>query len=779
MRSLALPSFRPKLFVQELRRRRVFNTVALYVVGAWVALQVTELALPGLGIPDVAIRHVWIGAFLLFPLVLVFGWRYDVSSGGIRRTAPLSAPDADTSLSGLDRGVVGGFSLIVLVVIAITAVRINNVEPGTPLVAVENSIAVLPFRVCADQQRDLVLASGITNEVTNRLSERGRFKVFARVSSSMLAEIGMQVEQIARSLGSEYILGGELCRGEDDELSLVAELSDANGFIVWSERIVQVVNPWDQVTDQLATQVADGTAAHLGDTLALQPDNAHDRIAYEQQLIGWEYLSRDENDKARIAFNKALEREADYAEAKYGLALLELGRSFGLDQGAQIERASPIIEDALELARREVMDNDQDADSHLVIARILRVRAGFDSELLWRKSGEMSAEEVAAGKQTVKAVYAEAERHFRTAITLNPSLTTAYAWLAKSIERQGVERAGEALQVLESAMERDPFNVRVNADIAKRWAARGRFRQAIELLDRFRSLPEVPAEAWWQQLELMTLQDYWDEKAVILVDMLLNDPGAFEFDPNCWQAWWFVQQLEVLGLHEEAEAWFIRLQGLPMNPNLYRDVFDWYVVTTAEAGEIVETKVRDLASLSNEEVLVAYSSSAAHAANALAEQGDYDRAIELMESIQHAPAIWSERAPRHTLGLAQLYLEAGRREDAEPLLERVRLHLEAEYADGIRHPETLFLLADVYGLLGRDEDAIGMFRKSVDYHGHYSCADDLSDYPPWDRLGEDPRVVELCDRMQSDLDRQAERIRKLLARYDPDELLAPLMAMVE
>jgi hypothetical protein len=33
--------------------------------------------------------------------------------------------------------------------------------------------------------------------------------------------------------------------------------------------------------------------------------------------------------------------------------------------------------------------------------------------------------------------------------------------------------------------------------------------------------------------------------------------------------------------------------------------------------------------------------------------------------------------------------------------------------------------------------------------------------------------------MQSDLDRQAERIRKLLARYDPDELLAPLMAMVE
>jgi hypothetical protein len=55
----------------------------------------------------------------------------------------------------------------------------------------------------------------------------------------------------------------------------------------------------------------------------------------------------------------------------------------------------------------------------------------------------------------------------------------------------------------------------------------------------------------------------------------------------------------------------------------------------------------------------------------------------------------------------------------------------------------------------------------------------LTTHPGIVCLGEDPRVVELCDRMQSDLDRQAERIRKLLARYDPDELLAPLMAMVE
>jgi len=80
-------------FIHELRRRRVLNTVALYIVGAWVALQAIQLALPGLNIPDFAIRYAWLAAFLLFPLVLVFGWRYDVTKQGIVRTPPADAGD--------------------------------------------------------------------------------------------------------------------------------------------------------------------------------------------------------------------------------------------------------------------------------------------------------------------------------------------------------------------------------------------------------------------------------------------------------------------------------------------------------------------------------------------------------------------------------------------------------------------------------------------------------------------------------------------------------------
>jgi hypothetical protein len=46
----------------------VFNTLAIYIVGAWAALQVAEPAFTALGILEQAIRYVWIGVSLLIPI---------------------------------------------------------------------------------------------------------------------------------------------------------------------------------------------------------------------------------------------------------------------------------------------------------------------------------------------------------------------------------------------------------------------------------------------------------------------------------------------------------------------------------------------------------------------------------------------------------------------------------------------------------------------------------------------------------------------------------------
>ena len=152
-----------------------------------------------------------------------------------------------------------------------------------------------------------------------------------------------------------------------------------------------------------------------------------------------------------------------------------------------------------------------------------------------------------------------------------------------------------------------------------------------------------------------------------------------------------------------------------------------------------------------------------------------------MESIQHAPDIWAEREINPLMGLAALYQQVGRDHDARPLLAEITTRLEAEYASGIRHPDTLANLAGAYARQKRDDEALAMLRKAVDYHYLVRCQVLLDDrtWFPWWRLENDPRMITICQRIEADLEQQGNRVRSMLAEHDVDELLAPLMAFVE
>ena len=101
-------------FFHELRRRKVFQSAVFYIVGAWVALQVADLAFPGLGIPEQAIRHVWIGAFVGFPLALIFAWRYQVTKQGIVRTAPVGSGETTNLVLNRQDYLILGLLLLVV-----------------------------------------------------------------------------------------------------------------------------------------------------------------------------------------------------------------------------------------------------------------------------------------------------------------------------------------------------------------------------------------------------------------------------------------------------------------------------------------------------------------------------------------------------------------------------------------------------------------------------------------------------------------------------------------
>jgi membrane associated rhomboid family serine protease len=75
-----------KNLLGELTRRRVFRMTVIYIVAAWVVVQVASEAFPALNIPEGAIRYVWIAALIGFPVAVLFSWKYDITASGIRRT---------------------------------------------------------------------------------------------------------------------------------------------------------------------------------------------------------------------------------------------------------------------------------------------------------------------------------------------------------------------------------------------------------------------------------------------------------------------------------------------------------------------------------------------------------------------------------------------------------------------------------------------------------------------------------------------------------------------
>jgi len=292
----------------------------------------------------------------------------------------------------------------------------------------------------------------------------------------------------------------------------------------------------------------------------------------------------------------------------------------------------------------------------------------------------------------------------------------------------------------------------------------------------------------------MTLQGYSAEKCETLIEMLLQDPEAFELGVNRWQAWWFVSALAKLELYEEALAWKVRIENMPMTDWMREWGLKQYLEAIGQNDEYQRSRQEQVATMSDEEVLDAFYEWGAGWAMDLAYAGQPERAIELMRSIQYAPAIWAERQAQSPLILAALLQLVGRHDEAVPVLEGVVAHLEAEFAAGIRQPQSLALLAEAYARQNRDEEAIDMLQKAVDYHLGRSCGTERSLFyvdagmphqfdqfrsSPAARLKDDPRVIELCERVDADLAQQANRIRTMLAKHDVDELLAPLMAMAE
>ena len=86
-------------FFAELKRRKVFRVAAVYGAVAFVVLQVADILVPALRLPETFTTGIALLSILGFPIALVLAWAFESTPSGIQRTDVAGTDEIDAILA--------------------------------------------------------------------------------------------------------------------------------------------------------------------------------------------------------------------------------------------------------------------------------------------------------------------------------------------------------------------------------------------------------------------------------------------------------------------------------------------------------------------------------------------------------------------------------------------------------------------------------------------------------------------------------------------------------
>jgi TolB-like protein/tetratricopeptide (TPR) repeat protein len=739
-------------FLKELRRRRVFRVAGLYVIGIWVLMQAANILFPAWGIPDAAIRFLLWAGLLGFPLALAFGWVFDVTTDGIRRTQPVSSAaelQHSLPLRRADYLILAAFLVVMGALVYDTSGRVMETATTTSVDGLgewrrsaeeiePNSVAVLPFASLSSDPEHEYFANGISEEILNRLAAFRELKVIARTSSFAFKDSGYDAARIGGLLAVKYLLQGSV-RRDGQQLRISAQLIDQSGVQVWQKSFDRELGGIFQLQDEIAEAVASSIVPQIVPPSASERREP-DLSAYLEYMAGREIIARRPADWGRLSsvhLSRAIEIDPEFAEPYAARAVGSILDSWMDAPELRHERAQRDIETALEL------------NPDLGLAHAAQAL------LMFRQNS---------------GTRAEREAIYRRALQLDPNLVEAWNWLSNELP------LAEGLEALRRGARIDPLSSVININLAARDASEGRYADAERRLIRLLEIPR-PSPAVFFFLCALQNQAGRIADALECGKRRILELAPIESRP--YDTWMLSMPYGMLGMVDEAEYWLAR--HMQEWPEMYQMHFLRAFVLGPATGhlpmpEAIEEFKTALESFGmGEERLGPYD--AASYGMMFALMGDHERAIPLLERhvdpegpIEFLPLyIWGAR--NEAQALAWAWQQTGQDEKAARLLDGMDRKYRAARAEGRQHTsEPLFEYARNALLLGHREQALELLGQAAEagWRGYYGIQAD----PRWDSVREEPKFQAVLASVKADLDAQRARVEAIeaeddfIARYD-------------
>lgn len=252
----------------ELKRRNVFKVAAVYVVTAWLVLQVADVILSNIGVPGWVFRVLLLLLAIGLPFAAIFAWAFELTPEGIRREADVDRTESVAPTNGSRLNIV----LAALLAVAVGFILFDALSDRSDSADVvqdtaSNSIAVLPLINMSAVPENEYFAGGVHEEILTNLSRIDGLRVVSRTTMLRYLNSDLGVGDIAREVDARYVVEGSVRRA-DNHVRITVQLIDAfNDAHLWARNYDR------ELTDIFATQSEVATVITNSLKLEIQPDS--------------------------------------------------------------------------------------------------------------------------------------------------------------------------------------------------------------------------------------------------------------------------------------------------------------------------------------------------------------------------------------------------------------------------------------------------------------------------------------------------------------------------
>lgn len=291
----------------------------------------------------------------------------------------------------------------------------------------QKCILVLPFVNMSNDPEQEYFSDGLTEELISHLSRLKDTKVISRTTSMKYKNTTLDTKTIGKETGADYIMEGSV-RKMGNNLRITAQFIDACRDVhLWAQSFRGTLDDIFDIQEDVSSKIVEALRLQISseEKTTLQKrytDNTEAYQLYLQGIFFWKKRNEAGLMSAVKHFEKALEKDPDYALAWAGIAdaYSLMGEYTNISRRDLYEKQMEAVHKALEL-------DPQLAEAHVSLAISLMLNE-------WDWSG--------------------AEKEFRAGLKLNPKYATGHHWYAELLLFLG--RTEEAFKEISTAVELDP-----------------------------------------------------------------------------------------------------------------------------------------------------------------------------------------------------------------------------------------------------------------------------------------------------------------------------------